>query len=117
MSGEAFASPLFFKNFKMAHLITLTNSETNENMLFNLDTVVSIESDGRDSQLKRNGGKSIITTRWGRTMVKDTLAEIRKKSMEQTFFFPDTARHPEVYNTSSHPEYESQQDQYYSTKQ
>jgi len=93
----------------MAHLITLTNSETNENMLFNLDTVVSIESDGRDSQLKRNGGKSIITTRWGRTMVKDTLAEIRKKSMEQVW--PEL----ESLDLSKHPEYESQQDQYYSS--
>jgi len=93
-----------YLNLKMAHLITLTNSETNESMLFNLDTVVSIEGDGRAATGGSHGGKSIITTRWGRTIVKDTLSEIRKKSMEQTFFFPDTARHPEVYNTSSCPE-------------
>ena len=67
----------------MAHLITLTNSETKEDMLFNLDTVVSIESDGRDGVTGQ--GQTIITTRWGRTMVKDTLPEIRKKSMEQVW--------------------------------
>ena len=65
----------------MAHLITLTNSETNEDILFNLDTVVSIESDARDGITGR--GNTIITTRWGRTMVKDTLAEIKIKAMEQ----------------------------------
>jgi hypothetical protein len=65
----------------MAHLITLTNSETNENILFNLDTVVSIESDARDGVTGR--GNTIITTRWGRTMVKDTLAQIKTKAMEQ----------------------------------
>ena len=65
----------------MAHLITLTNSETNENILFNLDTVVSIESDVRDGVTGR--GNTIITTRWGRTMVKDTLAQIKTKAMEQ----------------------------------
>lgn len=82
MSGEAFASPLFFKNFKMAHLITLTNAETREEILFNLDTVVSIESDGRDG-VTGHGGNTIITTRWGRTMVKDTLTEIKIKAMQQ----------------------------------
>jgi len=65
----------------MAHLITLTNSETNEDILFNLDTVVSIESDARDGITGR--GNTIITTRWGRTMVKDTLAEIKIKAMKQ----------------------------------
>ena len=65
----------------MAHLITLTNSETNENILFNLDTVVSIESDARNGVTGR--GNTIITTRWGRTMVKDTLAQIKTKAMEQ----------------------------------
>lgn len=65
----------------MAHLITLTNSETNEDILFNLDTVVSIESDGRDGITGQ--GHTIITTRWGRTMVKDTLAQIKIKAMQQ----------------------------------
>ena len=82
MSGEAFASPLFFKNFKMAHLITLTNAETREDMLFNLDTVVSIESDGRDGVTGQ--GNTIITTRCGRTTVKDSLNQIKDKAQEQT---------------------------------
>ncbi len=69
----------------MAHLITLTNSETNESMLFNLDTVVSIEGDGRATTDDSHNSKSIITTRWGRTIVNDTLSEIRKKSIQQTF--------------------------------
>jgi hypothetical protein len=66
----------------MAHLIVLTNSETNEDMLFNLDTVVSIESDGREGITGK--GHTIITTRWGRAMVKDTLSEIKIKAMKQT---------------------------------
>lgn len=65
----------------MAHLIVLTNSETNEDMLFNLDTVVSIESDGRDGITGQ--GHTIITTRWGRTLVRDTLVEIKIKAMKQ----------------------------------
>ena len=71
MSGEAFASPLFFKNFKMAHLITVTNSDTKEDILFNLDTVVSIEQGNHNT---------VITTRWGRTMVKDSLEDILEKA-------------------------------------
>ena len=60
----------------MAHLITVTNSETREDMLFNLDTVVSIESDGRDGITGQS--HTIITTRWGRTIVKQSLDEIRE---------------------------------------
>ena len=82
MSGEAFASPLFFLNLKMAHLITLTNAETKEDILFNLDTVVSIESDGRDGATGQ--GNTIITTRWGRTTVKDSLDQIKDKAQDQT---------------------------------
>jgi hypothetical protein len=55
----------------MAHLITVTNAETKEDLLFNLDTVVSIEEGSHNT---------IITTRWGRTMVKDSLNDILKKS-------------------------------------
>ena len=58
----------------MAHLITLTNSDTREDMLFNLDTVVSIEK-GTQS--------TIITTRWGRTLVKDSLEEIQEKAYSE----------------------------------
>jgi len=66
----------------MAHLITLTNAETKEDMLFNLDTVVSIESDGRDGTTGHSN--TIITTRWGRTTVKDSLEQIKDKAKEQT---------------------------------
>jgi|TARA_Y100000296_G_scaffold14017_1_gene16416 hypothetical protein len=53
----------------MAHLIELTDSNTLEKMLFNLDTVVSIE--------RTSGSNTIITTRWGRTNVKESLDNIR----------------------------------------
>jgi|TARA_Y100000296_G_scaffold71754_1_gene87521 hypothetical protein len=52
----------------MAHLITLTGAVDGQEMLFNLDTVVSIE----------NGNNStIINTRWGNTLVKESLGDIR----------------------------------------
>ena len=55
----------------MAHLITVTNSDTKEDILFNLDTVVSIEQGNHNT---------VITTRWGRTMVKDSLEDILEKA-------------------------------------
>ena len=83
----------------MAHLITVTNSDTKEDILFNLDTVVSIEQGSHNT---------VITTRWGRTMVKDSLEDIIEKADNKG---------QQALNLSSHPEYESQQDQYYSTKE
>ena len=56
----------------MAHLITLTDADTREDILFNLDTVVSIERGARNL--------SVITTRWGRTNVVESLAFIKKES-------------------------------------
>ena len=57
----------------MAHLITLTGAVVGQEMLFNLDTGVSIE----------NGNHStIINTRWGNTLVKDSLEEIMDKSRQ-----------------------------------
>ena len=53
----------------MAHLIELTDSNTLEKMLFNLDTVVSIE--------RTSGSNTVITTRWGRTNVKESLDNIK----------------------------------------
>jgi hypothetical protein len=53
----------------MAHLIELTDSNTQEKMLFNLDTVVSIE--------RTSGSDTVITTRWGRTNVKESLDNIK----------------------------------------
>jgi len=58
----------------MAHLITVTNSDTKEDILFNLDTVVSIEQTSHNT---------VITTRWGRTMVKDTLKDILEKANDK----------------------------------
>ena len=60
----------------MAHLIELTDSNTLEKMLFNLDTVVSIE--------KTNGSNTIITTRWGRTNVEESLDNIKLQAESST---------------------------------
>ncbi len=56
----------------MAHLIELTDSNTLEKMLFNLDTVVSIE--------RTSGSNTVITTRWGRTNVKESLDNIKLRA-------------------------------------
>lgn len=56
----------------MAHLITVTD-QNNHQLLFNLDTVVSMEQ-GED--------KTIVTTRWGRTNILETLEEIKRLADE-----------------------------------
>ena len=53
----------------MAHLITLTGAVDGQEMLFNLDTVVSIE---------KGNNSTVISTRWGSTMVRESLESIRK---------------------------------------
>jgi len=53
----------------MAHLITLTGAVDGQEMLFNLDTVVSIE---------KGPTSTIIATRWGSTMVRESLESIRE---------------------------------------
>lgn len=53
----------------MAHLITLTGAVDGHEMLFNLDTVVSIE---------KGPTSTIIVTRWGSTMVRESLESIRE---------------------------------------
>ena len=58
----------------MAHLVTLTNADSNEDILFNLDTVVSIEKGHQNT---------VITTRWGRQYVKDTLSEIMDRAYSE----------------------------------
>ncbi len=58
----------------MAHLIKLTDHQTGEEVLYNLDTVVSIE---------RIKDSTVITTRWGRTQVKETLDYIYKSAVFQ----------------------------------
>jgi len=55
----------------MAHLIKLTDYQTNETVLYNLDTVVSIE---------RVKDSTVITTRWGRNQVKESLDFILEAS-------------------------------------
>ena len=52
----------------MAHLITVTDLNDHE-LLFNLDTVVSME--------RGINNNTIVTTRWSRTDIKETLEEIR----------------------------------------
>lgn len=58
----------------MAHLIKLTDLQTGEEVLYNLDTVVSIE---------RIKDSTVITTRWGRTQVRETLDYIYKSAVFQ----------------------------------
>ena len=55
----------------MAHLIRLTDYQTREPVLYNLDTVVQIE---------RMKDHTIITTRWGRNTVVEPLEYIEKVS-------------------------------------
>jgi|TARA_R100000005_G_C4833850_1_gene108849 hypothetical protein len=59
----------------MAHLIQLTDQNTNQEILFNLDTVVSIE---------RAAGQTVITTRWGRQQVQESLDYILVKAKENS---------------------------------
>lgn len=75
MSGEAFASLLFFLNFKMAHFIKLHTAGQKQPILFNLDTVVSIEPYGE---------YSTICTRWNHQNVKESLDEIEALSRQGT---------------------------------
>jgi hypothetical protein len=58
----------------MAHLIPLTNHDDGKEILFNLDTVVSIE---------RGYKSTVITTRWGRQMVKESLEQIYEKASQK----------------------------------
>ena len=53
----------------MASLITLTGAVDGQEMLFNLDTVVSIE---------KGPTSTIIAARWGSTMVRESLESIRE---------------------------------------
>lgn len=57
----------------MAHLITLHTAGQNQEILFNLDTMVSAE---------KNENYTVINTRWGYQNVRETLGEIMDKSKE-----------------------------------
>jgi hypothetical protein len=63
----------------MAHLVTVTDLNNHE-LLFNLDTVVSMERGQNDH--------TIVTTRWGRTDIKETLEEIKSLSQESSLEYP-----------------------------
>jgi hypothetical protein len=63
----------------MAHLIKLTDYQSQETILYNLDTVVSME---------RVKDTTVITTRWGRTQVSEALDDIITKSKENILVAP-----------------------------
>jgi hypothetical protein len=62
----------------MAHLITVTD-QNNHKLLFNLDTVVSMEQ-GTNNQ-------TIVTTRWGRTDILESLDEIKELADKNTLHY------------------------------
>ena len=57
----------------MAHFIKLHTAGQNQEILFNLDTMVSAE---------KNENYTVINTRWGYQNVRETLEEIMDKSKE-----------------------------------
>ena len=59
----------------MAHLITVTDLNEHE-LLFNLDTVVSME--------RGSNGNTIVTTRWSRTDIKETLEEVKNLAQKSS---------------------------------
>jgi len=61
----------------MAHFIKLHTAGQNQEILFNLDTVVSIEPYGQDNQ------NATILTRWSHQNVKESLDEIQQLSHNQ----------------------------------
>lgn len=64
----------------MAHLITVTD-QNNHQLLFNLDTVVSME--------RGTNNQTIVTTRWGRTDILETLDEIKQLASEGGLYGKD----------------------------
>jgi hypothetical protein len=59
----------------MAHLITVTDLNEHE-LLFNLDTVVSME--------RGSNGNTIVTTRWSRTDIKETLEQVKNLAQKSS---------------------------------
>ena len=59
----------------MAHLITLHTAGKGEEIVFNLDTMVSAE---------RSYDYTAIQTRWGFQNVRETLEEIMEKSRQSS---------------------------------
>lgn len=62
----------------MAHLVTVTDLN-NQQLLFNLDTAISFE--------KGQHGQTIVTTRWGRTDIKESLEEVRDLSDKSSLHY------------------------------
>jgi len=58
----------------MAHFVKLHTAGMNQEILFNLDTVVSIEP---------MGNNSTIVTRWSHQNVKESLDEIQRLSTQR----------------------------------
>ena len=62
----------------MAHLITVTDLNDQE-LLFKLDTVVSME--------RGNNNNTIVTTRWSRTDIKETLDEVKNLAQKSSLHY------------------------------
>jgi hypothetical protein len=68
----------------MAHLITVTDLNEHE-LLFNLDTVVSME--------RGSNGNTIVTTRWSRTDIKETLEEVKDLAQKSSLEYQRIKNH------------------------
>ena len=68
----------------MAHLITVTDLNDHE-LLFNLDTVVSME--------RGSNGNTIVTTRWSRTDIKETLDEVKNLAQKSSLEYQRIKNH------------------------
>jgi len=68
----------------MAHLITVTDLNDHE-LLFNLDTVVSME--------RGNNDNTIVTTRWSRTDIKETLEEVKNLAQKSSLEYQRIKNH------------------------
>ena len=68
----------------MAHLITVTDLNEHE-LLFNLDTVVSME--------RGKNGNTIVTTRWSRTDIKETLEEVKNIAQKSSLEYQRIKNH------------------------
>ena len=68
----------------MAHLITVTDLNEHE-LLFNLDTVVSME--------RGMNNNTIVTTRWSRTDIKETLEEVKNLAQKSSLEYQRIKNH------------------------
>jgi|GEM_PF-3465715 len=68
----------------MAHLVTVTDLNGQE-LLFNLDTAISFE--------RGNHEQTIVTTRWGRTDIKETLSEVMDLAEKSSIYHQRLKNH------------------------